>query len=103
MSAGGHEGYSMDDLLAIGTRKRGLDLNISATDVNRSIPYAVSKMIEASMPGLSEGELKDIGERKLALPAFSPTEINTPRIGAPDSLIEQTLNGLQKFLGIRTA
>lgn len=103
MGDGLHDGYSLDDLLSIGTRKHKLDLNISATDVNRSLPFEVSKIIQGKIDGLSESELKDIGERKLSLPTMQPSEINEAKIGTPDNMIQNILSGLQKMLGVRTS
>lgn len=103
MSANIQDGYSQDELLAIGTRKKGHDLNISATDINARIPFAISQLAIKQATGFSEDELKMISERKAPVPNMQPHEIDNARIS--DNLpqaVYDTLETLQKFLGIRT-
>jgi hypothetical protein len=54
MGNGVLDGFSHDELLNIGTRKAGLNLNMSATDINRSSTFAESQAQIAQMEGLSE-------------------------------------------------
>lgn len=96
--------YSLDELLKIGTRKGDVDKSvsaISATDINRTLPFAVSEEMKSQIPGFSEEQLRQIGERKFNSPAMQPSEINNPRIEKPSGL-DSVLEGLQNFLGIRT-
>lgn len=98
-----NEGLSNDELIAIGTRKRGIDINISATDINRSIPFDLSKQAAAKLDGFTKEQLKNIAEKKINIPAMQPCEINEVRISTniPD-MIQNTLDHLQNFLGIRS-
>lgn len=103
MIANIQDGYSNDELLSIGTRRTKLDLNISATDINSPIPHCISQMECARMSGLSDNELKNIAEGKstaIALP--SSDTINSPFNNHDMGAVEIVLDGLQRFLGIRT-
>lgn len=101
------DGYSMDELLAIGTRKKGHGLNISAEDINRSISFAESQVAVGQLPGNSVDELKMINERKGNLPALASSEhINALPLtgvgGQGFDAIEETLTRIRNFLGINT-
>jgi hypothetical protein len=97
------DGYSNDQLLAIGTRKVKLDVTMSATDINRSIPYDMSRAAMEQMNGHTEDELKDVGMRRANMPALFDSDtvgnrVDTNKIGAVDDI----MNSLSKMFGIRT-
>lgn len=94
-------GFSRDDLLNIGTRRSSLDLPVSATDINRSIPFHVSKVAVQHMDGLTPDQLKDVAERRVSMPALRPHELIEPTVKAQDAF-HAVLEGLQNMLGIRT-
>jgi len=98
------DGFSQADLLSIGTRRSNLaPENMSATDINATIPFAVSEAVRLQMDGYDENLLKQIGERKITMPNISATEINRPRVDMNTlPAVEKVLAGLQNFLGIRT-
>ncbi len=95
------DGYSLDELLQIGTRKKTHTLNISAADINSPTPFVVAQEAHKRFSGFTEEQLKNIGEHKVALPPIQPCEINAPFI-RQDNAVEAVLDKLQNFLGIRT-
>lgn len=98
------EGYSLEDLLAIGTRKKGVTLHMSATDINSPISGAESLAAQQMLGGFSENELKEVAQRKIGISAPSPHEINEPSVSRDmPAAVSETLDRLQKFLGIRTS
>lgn len=99
-----HEGFSQEDLLAIGTRRSSLgSKDMSATDINATIPFLVSEAARAHMDGYDEKLLKDIGERKISMPSMSASEVNQARLdNSKAGAAEDILSKLQSFLGIRT-
>lgn len=65
------EGFSREELLAIGRRKQLTDLPISASEVNRPA------LAPGALPGFSKEELTAIGERKAPASVLpSATAIN---------------------------
>lgn len=99
------DGFSSDDLLAIGTRRAKIPglADMSATDINAPIPFVVGQMMQAGMEGHNEEMLKNVGEHKIALPApLTPSQINQLPSNGNFADIEKTLDKLQSFLGIRT-
>lgn len=101
--SGVNDGFTLDELLNIGTRKTVLDINISATDINRSLPYDISKMVSSQMEGHTEDELKDIGMRRSKGIALPTSDTNAPFRTTQDiQAVETVLDKLQTFLGIRT-
>ena len=95
------DGFTRDELLAIGSRKAGIDVNMSATDINSAIPHAVSQSACQQLNGFSQDELKIIGDRKAPVPAMRPAYINQPELSG-NSFVETTLEKLRQFLGVRT-
>lgn len=96
------DGFTHDELTSIAMRKVNLGFDISATDINRSIPYSISQQVSARLDGYSDEQLRIIAEGKMSGPPIQPSEINSPRLGAPTPLVEDMLSRLQQFLGIRT-
>lgn len=95
-------GFNNDDLLAIGTRQRVPDLNISATDINKTVPFVIARDAMAKMDGISEEQLQNIAERKINIIGM-PDANTTPNIQLRDlSDVENILSKLQRFLGVRT-
>lgn len=94
------DGFTQDELLAIGTRKTTHDFNISAADINSPLPYVVAQELHKRIDGFSNDQLKIIGERRAQIPSMQPDEINNPRVGMNEA-VETVLNKLQRFLGVR--
>lgn len=94
------DGYSQDELLAIGTRKMVPQINLSAADINSKIPYVVAMEAHKRFDGFTEDQLKAIGEHKAQIPAMRPVEINKPTISYDDR-VEPILEKMQRFLGVR--
>lgn len=96
------DGFTRDELLAIGTRKHKTTLPISASDINRSLPFNVSMALAQEMDGFTEEQLKMIGEGKAPSLPIQPSDIGAPRVsGEAAQSITGVMDKLQKFLGIR--
>ncbi len=100
MNADINDGFTSDELLQIGTRKKGIDLNISATDINSPIPFSIGQYAQTKMDGFTEQQLKTVAERKMTAYPISPSEINTPRV-TQEPMFERALFKLESILGIR--
>lgn len=98
------DGFSRDELLAIGQRKVKLGLNMTASDINSPMTHDMVTRAAASMPGFTDDELKIIGERGAQAPVMRPCYINEMPVNvAHIGAVESVLLGLQKFLGVRTS
>jgi hypothetical protein len=95
------DGYSNDELLAIGTRKIKLNLAMSATDINRDMSFEQSKILEKQFVGLSDNELKEVGERRMQFSTVLPKEIRDAEIRTQSNFIENAFDHVQKMLGIQ--
>lgn len=79
-----HDGYSNAELLAIGTRQAKLEkLPMSASDINRSIPFAASQAAREHLTGFSDDELKTIAEGKAGGPDIQPQMIDVKPLQNP--------------------
>lgn len=58
------DGFSQEELRAIGERKSNLNLAIQPSDINRTVSYAQSQQQIAAMQGASETLLRNISDRK---------------------------------------
>lgn len=92
------DGFSNEDLLSIGSRKTGVDINMSATDINKTIPFVMRDIVASQLPSFSNDDLKNVGERRLLGPALRPCEINAPHIDVTDKY-DTVFSKINKFLG----
>lgn len=98
------DGYSNEELIAIGSRKIKIDLPMSATDINSGVSFVQAQADIAQLSGNSEDELRAVGERKIAMPTMgTPDMINNPPLGADIvNALEDAFAPVKRFLGIRS-
>ena len=96
------DGYSQDELLAIGTRKTKLSLPMSATDINAPMTYMEGIAARQILGGCTEQELKDIGSRQGNIMGFATSdEINKPHLNQIPADAMRVLEDLEIKLSAR--
>lgn len=97
------DGFSNEELIAIGARKIKFDLPISATDINSNMSFAASQIAIKQTQGVDEIMLKQAGARQIDAPAFTSSQhINAlPLDAGAGDRIQKALTPLENFLTAR--